>query len=248
MRGNGLVAERGNQAIQIKPFIEPANRGQRTRLRLPFPADDNLVAAHVNIEDIERPWRRAGDVAAVEIVDSVVARTPDLAQIGAILHGAAQMGTGGGEGAIGAVRCPGSTGRDGCRIGKSPRNSASAPRPWRRPPRLRQDRPRAAGQESASRDREKTPKRQADHRQGRFQWRGGAWSGAGESAQRTSTAPPAATTRRITLNVLTVCTPTATTSHGIFAYRRNEGDSGAKRSVCMPCENGKDDMDTRSVT
>jgi len=32
-----------------------------------------------------------------------VAGTPDLAQIGAILHGAGEVGTGGGERAIGAV-------------------------------------------------------------------------------------------------------------------------------------------------
>src|ERR1700758_3023441 len=70
---------------------------------LPLPADDNLIAAHMDIKQVERPWRRAGNIAAVEIVDSVVAGAPDLAQIVAILHGAAQMRASRGEGTIRAV-------------------------------------------------------------------------------------------------------------------------------------------------
>src|SRR5208337_5246522 len=70
---------------------------------LPLATDDNLVAALVNIEDGKRPGRRAGDVAPIEIVGSVVAGAPDLAQVGAILHDAAEVGAGSGERAEGAV-------------------------------------------------------------------------------------------------------------------------------------------------
>src|ERR1039457_5045372 len=57
----------------------------------------------MDIKHIERPGRRTGNVAAVEIVDAVVAGAPDLAQIVAILHRAAEVGTSGGESTIGAV-------------------------------------------------------------------------------------------------------------------------------------------------
>src|ERR1035438_1257579 len=57
----------------------------------------------MNIEHGERPGRRTGDVPAIEIVDSVVAGTPDFAHIGAILHRTAKVSAGSGKSAIGAV-------------------------------------------------------------------------------------------------------------------------------------------------
>src|SRR5579864_1372147 len=55
------------------------------------------------IEHVERPGRRTGDVAAVEIVGSVMTGAPDLTQIAAILYSAAEVGAGSRERAIAAV-------------------------------------------------------------------------------------------------------------------------------------------------
>ena len=103
VRGNGLVAQRSNELFEMKPFVEPANDCWRSRLRLPLPVDDNLVAANVNIEHVERPRRRAGDIASVQVVGAVVAGTPDLAQIAAVLNRAAEMRAGGGEGPVSSI-------------------------------------------------------------------------------------------------------------------------------------------------
>src|SRR5205823_3030327 len=62
-------------------------------------AHDNRAAARVDDEGLEWPRRRAGDVLAVEVVVPVVARTPDMAEVGAVLDGAVQVRAHGGEGA-----------------------------------------------------------------------------------------------------------------------------------------------------
>jgi len=54
----------------------------------------------------ERPGRRAAHVAAVQVVDAVVARAPDLARVTAILHGATQMSAHGRKGLVLPVRGP----------------------------------------------------------------------------------------------------------------------------------------------
>src|SRR3990172_8115318 len=61
-------------------------------------AHDDLVFADVHSEFLEGLWRRALDIEAVEVEMAVMARTPDVAQIGAVLHDAPKMGAGGGEG------------------------------------------------------------------------------------------------------------------------------------------------------
>ena len=51
----------------------------------------------VDVEAIERPRRRTVDVAAVQVVVAVVARAPDVLEVGAVLHRAGQVRAGGGE-------------------------------------------------------------------------------------------------------------------------------------------------------
>src|SRR5690348_3838184 len=70
---------------------------------LPLSGDDDLFAADVDVVLLERTGRRPGDVAAGEVVDAVVASAPDLLDVTAVLHGAAQVSAGGGHGLVFAV-------------------------------------------------------------------------------------------------------------------------------------------------
>jgi len=54
----------------------------------------------VDLIYLEWPGRRTGDVAAIQIVETVVAGTPNLLEVTAVLHDAAQMRTGGRKSAI----------------------------------------------------------------------------------------------------------------------------------------------------
>src|SRR5690349_5748370 len=65
---------------------------------LPFPADDDFVAAHMHLVGFQWTRRRAGNVA------SIVASAPDLGEIVAVLHGAAQVRANGGERSVLSVR------------------------------------------------------------------------------------------------------------------------------------------------
>ena len=45
------MAERGDEVVPIKPFVKPAaHGGEQGHLSLPLSADDNLIAAHVDIK------------------------------------------------------------------------------------------------------------------------------------------------------------------------------------------------------
>src|ERR1051326_4362583 len=63
----------------------------RSWLSLPPAADDHVIALHVYVVALQRPRRRTADVAPRQVVHAVVARAPDLVEIVAVLHGAAQV-------------------------------------------------------------------------------------------------------------------------------------------------------------
>src|SRR5215467_9776498 len=67
---------------------------------LPLSADYDFVAAHMYLESFEWAWGWAGDVAPVEVIHSIVAGAPNLVEIGAVLHGTAQVSAYGRECAI----------------------------------------------------------------------------------------------------------------------------------------------------
>src|SRR5689334_23894968 len=71
---------------------------------LPFPADDDFVAAHVHLVGLQWTRRRAGNVASIEVVHAIVASAPDLVEIVAVLYGAAQVRANVGERSVLSVR------------------------------------------------------------------------------------------------------------------------------------------------
>ncbi len=81
---------------------QPANFGQQvqpSRLRLTTIWSPRTWTCI----DLQRARWRTRDVAAIQVIDSVVAGTPDLMQIPAILHRASQVGAGGRKRAVLAV-------------------------------------------------------------------------------------------------------------------------------------------------
>src|SRR5262245_13685853 len=61
-------------------------------LGLAFTADHNFFATAVHLVGRQRAWRRAGNVAPIQVVHSVMAGAPNLSQVAAVLDGAAEMG------------------------------------------------------------------------------------------------------------------------------------------------------------
>jgi len=59
--------------------------------------DDDLIASDIHNVFFQRLGRRSLDILAVQIEVTIVARTPDLADIGSVLDDARQVGTGRGE-------------------------------------------------------------------------------------------------------------------------------------------------------
>src|SRR3989338_7899711 len=74
------------------------------RLAPPAARDHHVLALHVHVVDFQRARRRPADVAALQVVDAVVAGAPDVVLAPAVLHGAFEVGAGGAEGAIVAGR------------------------------------------------------------------------------------------------------------------------------------------------
>src|SRR6476646_11360210 len=57
----------------------------------PAPGKD-FIAAHLDVEGLQRAGRRSRDVAAIQGVGPVVTRAPDLVKVVAILHRTGQVG------------------------------------------------------------------------------------------------------------------------------------------------------------
>src|SRR3954462_3758752 len=71
---------------------------------LPLSRNHDLFAADVYAVLLKRAGRRAGDITSGEVVNAVVAGTPDLLHVAAVLHGAAQVSAGGRHGFVLTVR------------------------------------------------------------------------------------------------------------------------------------------------
>src|ERR1051326_974498 len=70
---------------------------------LPLSGDDDLFAAHMDVVLLERTGRRTRDVASGEVINAVVAGTPNLLNVVAVLHGATQVSAGGRHGFVFAL-------------------------------------------------------------------------------------------------------------------------------------------------
>src|SRR5271157_239591 len=70
---------------------------------LSLAGDHNVLALNVDGEFLQRARRRSADVAAFQIVSTVVASAPDLPSVVAVLHGAVQVSADRREGLVPAL-------------------------------------------------------------------------------------------------------------------------------------------------
>src|SRR5208282_682185 len=70
---------------------------------VPRAANVNLIALQHHVVALERPGRGATDVAAIHRIQSAMARTPDVAEVAAILHRATQVCADGRHGVVLAI-------------------------------------------------------------------------------------------------------------------------------------------------
>ena len=92
MNGDRFLFQWGNKFCPMKSLIEPfLDPSEGYHSALPLAADHYFIATYVDLEGFERTRRWAGNIAAVQVIQAVMAGAPNLVQVVAVLNSTAQV-------------------------------------------------------------------------------------------------------------------------------------------------------------